>query len=197
MLCVPRRRGNYPAAPMIYQAARCFAGAQSCRLAPRPGLAPRSPLASRPGRAHVRVAGPARRASTHPPGALQPSQDRPSIARGFGKGSAGFRCQMSHIAGMGAVPRPRQRTVFTRPFQARWVRHSRLYMEIYSYGKWNPSSVLHINPGAPILSRRASCLGPATRSPAARRAPSGTAPVRSRPYTPRRPDRRPDGLSAG
>jgi hypothetical protein len=34
------------------------------------------------------------------PGALQPSQGRPSIARGFGKGSAGFRCHLSHMAGM-------------------------------------------------------------------------------------------------
>src|SRR5579862_1781431 len=38
------------------------------------------------------------------PGALQPSQARRSTARVQGKGSAGFRCQISHIAGMRTVP---------------------------------------------------------------------------------------------
>src|ERR1700722_5681935 len=59
-----------------------------------------TPGVVRPGRMRA-IPGPARRTlSRRSPGALQPSQARRSIARVQGKGSAGFRCQISHIAGM-------------------------------------------------------------------------------------------------
>jgi hypothetical protein len=86
----------YPA-NTVFANTRCWLTLMSPRSAP--GVVRSGRMRAVPGLARR-----TRNAVHRLPGALQPSQARRSTARVLGKGSAGFRCQMSHIAGMRTVP---------------------------------------------------------------------------------------------